>query len=100
MTKYYSPAGNPEVWDEKPEGHFTEEEWAELHPALEPPEPSKEEKLAALTAQYEADKKELSTYYMDAMIHGDTDLMSDLADEMATLDDKYAEDYEAIKGDE
>lgn len=98
--KYYSPEGNIEVWDTKPEGYYTPEEWESLHPPAPMPEPTVEEKLAQLTAQYEADKKELSAYYTDAMIHGDTDLMSEIADEMTTLDNKYAEDYEAIKGDE
>ena len=37
MGKYYSPMGNFEVWDEKPDGYFTAAEWAELHPAPEPP---------------------------------------------------------------
>lgn len=36
-NKYYSPDGNLEVWDEKPQGYYTEEEWAALHPAPEPP---------------------------------------------------------------
>ena len=33
---YVSPEGNPEIWAEKPEGYFTEDEWAELQkPPLE-----------------------------------------------------------------
>jgi len=36
-NKYYSPDGNIEVWNEKPDGYYTEEEWAALHPAPEPP---------------------------------------------------------------
>lgn len=65
-----------------------------------PTEPTKEEKLAALDSQYEADKKELGNYYMDAMIHGDTGLMAELAEEMTALDEQYATDYEALKGGE
>jgi len=38
MGKYYSPEGNYEVWEEKPDGYFTLEEWLELHPS-ELPEP-------------------------------------------------------------
>lgn len=30
MPIYYSPTGNPEVWDNKPDNYYTEEEWAEL----------------------------------------------------------------------
>jgi hypothetical protein len=48
-------------------------------------------------SQYEADKKELGNYYMDAMIHGDSDLMSELADEMTALDEQYAADRAEIE---
>lgn len=27
MTIYYSPAGNAEVWDRRPSGYLTEDEW-------------------------------------------------------------------------
>lgn len=27
MPTYYSPAGNPEVWDKKPEGYITQADW-------------------------------------------------------------------------
>ena len=30
-SSYYSPNGNLEVWDEKPDGYFTTEEWADAH---------------------------------------------------------------------
>ena len=64
------------------------------------PEPTKEEKLAQLVAQYEADKAEILKYYSDAMIHGDSDLMAELKEEMAELDEQYASDYEALKGED
>jgi len=97
MGKYYSSTGNIEVWKNKPQGYFTVEEWQEMHPAPLPPEPTKEEKLAQLVAQYEADKAEILKYYADAMIHGDSDLMAELKDEMTQLDEQYATDYEALK---
>ena len=34
---FYSPEGNPEVWDTKPDGYFTEEEWEAWNP-LQPDE--------------------------------------------------------------
>lgn len=40
MAIYYSPNGNPEVWDKKPNAYYTPEEWAALHP---PPVPTLEE---------------------------------------------------------
>lgn len=44
MSTFYSPSGNPEVWEEKPEGYYTPEEWAALHPS---PAPTFEEIKAA-----------------------------------------------------
>lgn len=64
------------------------------------PVPTKEEKLAQLVAQYESDKAEILKYYSDAMIHGDSDLMAELTEEMTALDEQYATDYEALKGEE
>lgn len=35
MAIYISPNGNSENWDEKPEGYFTPEQWAQAHSATE-----------------------------------------------------------------
>jgi hypothetical protein len=96
MAKYYSPDGNLEVWDTQPEGYYTEEEWAELHPAPEPPEPTTEEKLEALDAQYQHDKDSLMQAYLNAMLYGDTEQMETLKADLDALDAKYDEDYQAI----
>jgi len=40
MAIFYSPDGNPEVWAVKPDGYYTPDVWAALHP---PPEPTLEE---------------------------------------------------------
>lgn len=98
--KYYSPEGNLEVWDTKPEGYFTEEEWAELHPAPPAPEPTTEEKLAALDAQYNADKAELVAQYTDSLMHDDEETAEAIKQEMAELDAQYDADYEAIINEE
>ena len=34
-TTYYSPTGNPEVWDERPEGYASVEEWEAARAAEE-----------------------------------------------------------------
>ena len=51
---FYSPDGNAEMWDKKPKGYFTLEEWAAAHPepTPEPYVPTPEE--AAMFAQAEA----------------------------------------------
>lgn len=88
MGKYYSPEGNYEVWDSKPDGYYTEEEWSELHPPV-PYVPTKEEKLAALDAQYDADKAELAKYFTEAAMSGDTETQAELTAELNDLNDDY-----------
>ena len=44
MPTYFSPIGHPEVWEQKPEGYFTEEEW-QLNNPPEQPEPLPEQTL-------------------------------------------------------
>ena len=99
MGRYYNPTGNIEVWGEKPKGYYTVEEWQELHPAPEPPEPTTDEKLNALDAQYEADKERLRKAYQDAMIYGDTARMESIKTDLAALDAQYDEDYAAIESE-
>jgi hypothetical protein len=96
MPKYYSPSGNIEVWDKKPDDYFTVEEWQELHPYV-PPEPSKEEKLAKLDSDYTAQKQELANEYTDALIHADTDAQELVQQEMIALDEWYDEEYRKIE---
>jgi hypothetical protein len=100
MPKFYSPEGNFEVWETRPDGYCTEDEWNELHPAPPPPEPTKEEKLAALDAQYNTDKSTLVNEYTDALIHSDTETAEAIKAEMAALDEQYDADYEAIINEE
>jgi len=64
------------------------------------PEPTKEEKLAELDEQYNADKADLLTAYQTAMLYGDTDTMESLKADLTALDDQYDEDYEKIVGGE
>lgn len=100
MGKYYSPSGNFEVWDTKPDGYYTETEWSELHPAPEPPEPTKEEKINALNMQYDQDKATLVAEYTDALIHDDTDTADAIKEEMLALDEQYDLDYATIMEEE
>ena len=63
-------------------------------------EPTTDEKLAALDAQYNADKAELLTAYQTAQVYGDTDLMESLKADLTALDEQYDKDYEKIAGGE
>lgn len=98
MPKYYSPDGNLEVWDEKPEGYYTVEEWQVLHPAPAPPEPSIDEQIEALDRQYNSDKAILMSQYTEADIDGDEDLKTSIKAELVALREQYDSDYEDITG--
>lgn len=53
MSTFYSPTGNPEVWNEKPDGYYTPEEWAAAHPAPKPTlEEARESKLSELASSF------------------------------------------------
>ena len=56
----------------------------------------KEKALAKLDAQYEADKKELISAYADALLNGDTEAQESCQADMATLNEQYDNDYNAI----
>jgi hypothetical protein len=51
--------------------------------------PSKEEKLAALDAQYDSDKDALAKYYLDAVLSNNTDLQAELKAELDALNTQY-----------
>jgi hypothetical protein len=99
MPKFYSPAGNFEVWDKKPDGYYTEQEWAALHPPA-PYVPTKEEKLVALDAQYDSNKDQLAKYYLDAVLSGNEDLQAEIKAELATLNEDYEAARKEIEGEE
>jgi hypothetical protein len=62
--------------------------------------PTKDEQLAQLDEQYNADKADLLTAYQTAQLYGDTDTMDSLKADLTALDDQYDEDYEKIVGGE
>ncbi len=93
---YISPSGNREVWDEKPDGYYTEEEWAELHPPV-PYVPTKEEQLESLTAEYTQEKSNLCEAYTTATMRGDTETAQSVTQDMADLDAWYDDEYKAIE---
>lgn len=100
MPKYYSPEGNIEVWEQKPNGYYTVEQWQELHPAPTPPEPTTDEQLAELDARYNAKKTEYTTAYTAAIMRGDTESAEAIKGYMGTLDDDYDAEYDRIVGEE
>jgi hypothetical protein len=51
--------------------------------------PSKEERLAALDVQYDSDKAELTRYFTEAALAGDTETQEELRAELEELNDEY-----------
>lgn len=51
MSIFFSPNGNPEVWNKKPDGYMTHEEWQAAHPAPEPESLSDEEMAAQVRGE-------------------------------------------------
>lgn len=96
MAKYYSPDGNIEVWNEKPDGYYTVEEWEEMHPPT-PYVPTKEEQIANLTAEYRQEKANLCEAYTTANMTGDTETAASVAQDMDDLDSWYDEEYQKIE---
>jgi hypothetical protein len=64
------------------------------------PEPTTDEKIAELDAQYQHDKDQLMQAYLNAMLYGDTEQMETLKADLDALDAKYDEDYNAIIDEE
>ena len=98
MAKFYSPSGNFEVWDTKPDGYYTEDEWAALHPAPDPPEPTKEEKRQALIMQYQSDKQELHKQLMDALLYDDATEQAEIRADLTALNESFDKAIAELEG--
>lgn len=48
MPMFIGPDGNPEIWEEKPDGYYTVEEWRAVQPVSEPVLPTAEELMQRL----------------------------------------------------
>ena len=99
MAKYYSPQGNVEVWETKPDGYYTEAEWEEMNPPI-PYVPTKQEQIEELTAEYTKEKANLCEAYTTATMQGDTETAQSVSADMADLDAWYDEEYAKIEGGE
>ena len=64
------------------------------------PEPTTEEKLAELDAQYNADFTQLMLALDKARIYDNAELEAEIKADIVALDKQYDADYEAIEGGE
>lgn len=60
--------------------------------------PSRAEKIARLEAQYEADKKKLKGYIVDAILSDDAEVVAEIKEEMAEIEARYQHDREELEG--
>ena len=62
------------------------------------PEPTIDEKLAELDAQYNAEVARLGNEFNSAQLRGDSEVMTALQEEMTSLDEWYDTEYNNIIG--
>lgn len=78
MATYIAPTGNPEVWNEKPKGYFTPEEWQKANPVKEPEADPEAERLArAETIKLELNGLDLASIRPLREIDNGTDTQED-----------------------
>lgn len=64
MPTFYSPDGNAEVWDVKPAGYLTFDEWQSAHPAPEPIPPTSEQMFSALRTERDTKLRATDKYLL------------------------------------
>ena len=91
---------NTAVWCNANNAHI--EDKGEYYEVVEdvPYTPSKEEQIATLDRQYEADKKTLQGYYLEFSIAGNTADMEVIKQELADLAGQYDAALAEIEGGE
>jgi hypothetical protein len=93
MPAYYSPSGNPEVWETPPAGYVTPEVWTAAHPAPAPEPPTPEELAAQRRAEIlgklarvdAASVRPLRAIAQGEAVQADTVKLADLDSEAAAL---------------
>lgn len=97
MLTYFSPSGNPEIWDKKPAGYSTVEEWEATHPApvYEPTE--NEKTLAAYHTELHETEAWLAAHdYIGVKIATGRATADNYAAEIATMTE-YASRVEELR---
>ncbi|MDR1165757.1 MAG: hypothetical protein LBO66_07775 [Deltaproteobacteria bacterium] len=87
MSTFFSPEGNPEVWDDMPQGYFTPEQWAEAHPepVVEPsPEQIRDAKINELKFKlWGLDQEYLTQRILAGAARGDAYALAKIAEHEA-----------------
>ena len=64
MATFFSPDGNIEVWEEKPNGYFTAEEWQDAHPSPPPMPPTSEQLFTSLRTERDTKLRNTDKYLL------------------------------------
>lgn len=64
------------------------------------PEPTPEEKIAKLDAEYEQSKQNIALSYVDAVMTDDTELQEGLKEDLIALNESYDEQRKELEGAE
>lgn len=96
MAKYTATA----VWCNANNAHI--DDMGDYYEVVEnvPYVPSKEEQIAQLDSQYQADKATLMQYYFEFSINDNTAGMESIKQELADLAEQYDADLAVLKGGE
>lgn len=100
MPIYFSPTGNPEVWQSKQEGYFSPEEWAALHPSPAPTfdELKGQKKAEIAAARYEREIVGVTVNGILIDTERDSQALITGAALAAMLDENYTLNWKTARG--
>ena len=84
------------VWCNKNNAHIEKQDGKYIVVANVVHEPSVDEQIAEIDAQYEQDKIQLFNYYTEAVMRDDAELQEEIKSELTALDAQYDLDINAI----
>lgn len=85
------------IWCNKNNAHIELIDGHYVIKANEHIEPTIEERIEAIDAQYEQDKVQLCNYYTEAVMRDDAELQEEVKSELNALDAQYDLDINAIE---
>ena len=85
------------IWCNRNNSHIDKQNGKYIVVANVTHEPSVDEQIAEIDAQYEADKIQLFNYYTEAVMRDDAELQEEVKAELNALDAQYDLDINAIE---
>ena len=84
------------IWCNKNNAHIEKQDGKYIVVANVAHEPSVDEQITEIDAQYEADKIQLFNYYTEAVMRDDAELQEEVKSELNALDAQYDLDFNTI----